>query len=160
LSPSINRASLAWAGCFFGILLLSVLLFVFLADNKHQVVLFCPNDANHRLTGETRIVPRSATMEDNIETVVNSMILGPQALRHDRDVPRSTEIRSLLLRGSDVYLDFSPDILFPEQETSLGFSESLDAIRKTIKFNFPEVDRIIVTVNGEEPKSEIPANTR
>ncbi len=154
-----NKKSTIFASALLFFFLLSLALFLFLADTKQQIVLFFPNDTNHQLTGEMRVVPKKSTVEGNMAELVNGLILGPEALRHDRALAKSTQIRSLMVRGSEVYLDFSPGILFPEGNTSTGFSESLDAVRKSIRFNFPEIKKIVITVNGELPKSEIIANT-
>jgi len=154
-----NKRSTIFGSALLFVFLLSLALYLILADSKQEVVLFFPNDTNHQLTGEMRVVPRKATIEENLTELVNGLILGPETLRHDRALAKSTAIRSLLVRGSLVYLDFSPGILFPEGTTSTGFIESLDAVRKSIRFNFPEIKKIIITVNGELPKSEIIANT-
>lgn len=154
-----NRKSTVFAGMMVFIFLFSLAFFLIFADNKQEVVLFFPNDSNHQLTGEMRVVPKKSTVEGNLREVVNGLILGPEKLRHNRALAKSTMIRSLLVRGGLLYLDFSPGILFPEGDTSTGFSESLDAIRRSIRFNFPGIKKIIITVNGELPKSEIIANT-
>jgi len=158
LTLKLNRTSVMWGGLFLFFFALSLALFLLFADNHQEVVLFFPNDSNHRLTGESRVIPRHGTIEENLTTLVDGLILGPEKLQHDRALPRATQIRSLMLRKGVLYIDFSPDILFPEQETSLGFIESLTAVKKTITFNYPEIDRILITVDGQEPKSEIHAN--
>jgi len=154
-----SRKSTVFGSAFLFVLALSLVLFLSVADNKQELVLFFPNDSNHQLTGEMRVVPKKGNIEGNIRELVNGLILGPEKLRHDRALAKDTSIRSLMVRGNHLYLDFSPDILFPEGDTSTGFSESLDAVRKSVKFNFPDIKKITITVNGELPKSEINANT-
>ncbi len=154
----LKRSTFLWGGLFLFFLLFSLAYFLLRADKQTEVVLFFPNYGTHHLTGESRAVPLHATLENNIVSLVNELILGPEELRHDRAVPRATTIRSLLLRNGVVYLDLSYEVLFPDPQTTLGFSETLNAIRKTITFNYPEVHKIVITVDGHEPKSEIPAN--
>ena len=153
-----NRTSTVYGGVFVFIFLVSLVLFLFFADNQQEIVLFFPNDSNHRLTGEMRVIPRKPSVEGNVTELVNDLILGPEKLSHDRALAKSTTIRSLMVRGNELYLDFSPDILFPEGDTSTGFTESLDAVRKSVRFNFPEIKQVVITVNGELPKSGIIAN--
>lgn len=154
-----NRKSTISGIAFLVVLAVSILLFLSFADNQQEIVLFFPNDSNHKLTGESRFVPRKGSIQANVRELVDGLILGPEKLRHVRALARSTTIRSLMLRAGTLYLDFSPQILFPEGDTSTGFIESLDAVRKSIKFNFPEIKKIVITVNGSLPKSEIIANT-
>lgn len=154
-----NRKSTIFGGAFLFVLLLSLAVFFLFSDNQEQFVLFFPNNSNHKLTGEARFVPREHTLEANVTELVDGLILGPEQLRHDRALAKQTRIRSLMVRGDQVYLDFSPDILFPQGDTTAGFSESLAAVRKTIHFNFPQIKKIIITVDGQLPKSELIANS-
>ena len=156
---SWNRKSTVFGSAFLFFLLLSLVLYFVFANRSQEVVLFFPNDTNHQLSGEMRAVPKKGSVEANLREVVNGLILGPETHRHDRAIAKSTAIRSLIVRGGLLYLDFSPAILFPEGDPSAGFSESMDAVRKSIRFNFPEIKKIIITVNGQLPKSEIIANT-
>ena len=153
-----NRTAFVWGSVFLFVLLLSLLLFLFVDNRQSQIVLFFPNYANHRLTGEERFVPRHSTESQGIETVVNELILGPEQLRHDRALARETTVRSLLVKGNTAYVDLSAGILFPTEAVALSFEESLQAIKRSIRFDFPSIKQVIITVEGQEPQSEVSAN--
>lgn len=153
-----NRPAAIWGGAFALAFLLSLALFLALADGRFKVVLFFPVNISHKLSGEQRIVPRARNLDDNIETVVNGLILGPAELKFDRVVPAATKIRALMVKGSTAYLDFTPAILFPSEDVALPFEEALAAMRKSILFNFHTIRRVVFTVDGREPSSEFSAN--
>ena len=155
---SRNRAAAIWSGALAVVFLLSLILYLVLDTSKFGVVIYFPNDSDHRLTGEQRFVPRSRSIEENMTTVVNNVILGPEQLMHDRALAKETSIRALMVKGSTAFVDLSPDLLFPTEDVALTFDESIRALQKTILFNFPGIKRVVVTVNGEEPSSEVSAN--
>ena len=153
-----NRAAFVWGSALVFVLLLSLVLFLFVDNQQSQIVLFFPNYANHRLTGESRFVPRPPGLNRGVETVVNELILGPEQLRHDRALARETSVRALLVKGDTAYVDLSAGILFPAESVSLSFEESLQAIKRSIRFNFPSIKHVVITVEGQEPQSEVSAN--
>lgn len=153
-----NRAASIWGAGFVVIFLLSLLLFFALDDNQFEVVLFFPTYTNHRLTGEERFVPRHSTLARNVETVVEGMILGPELIRHNRVISPDTRVRAVFVHGGTAIVDLSPAVLFPGPEVSSSFDESVQAIKHTVQFNFPAIRRVVVTVAGQEPSSEVSAH--
>ncbi len=147
-----------WGGALLAVLLLSLVVFLFVGSRQTEVVLFFPNYANHRLSGEERFVPRHAALSQGIETAVNELILGPEQLRHDRALARETRVRALFAKGHTAFIDLSAGILFPAESVSVSFEESLQAIRRTVLFNFPSIKHVVITIEGEEPQSEVSAN--
>ena len=72
-------------------------------------------------------------------------------IEFSRLMPMQTELRTVLLRDSTLYLDFSEDILFYTEEVPLNFDEMTAALKESIMYNYYYVKKIIVTIQGEQP---------
>ena len=85
---------------------------------------------------------------------MQEMILGPIELKLGRALPKTTKIRSILVRDKKLFLNFSDDIIFSESSLALSFQEMIQAVKKTVTFNFPWIEDIVVFVEGQQPKIE------
>ncbi len=156
VSPS-RRVS----GIIRGLLGLMAILFIlslglYLTDRgtpRRRVLFFNSREDVAEFSGEIRFLPRQASRQEAVELLVREICLGPQDISHRRIVPAQTRIRSLLLQGQTVYIDFNPRILFRGNDISLSYEEMFSAVRKNIEFNFRFVDKIVITVDGQLPFS-------
>ena len=41
--------------------------------------------------------------------------------------------------------------MFPSAHSGLNFEDSIRILKKTIKFNFPKIENIVVTIDGSIP---------
>ncbi len=132
-----------------GFLFISSLSVYFFADNNLvRRVLFFPG--RESISGEVRRVPRQKTLEDDIELFVNELILGPYNIDHLRVIPEKTKLYNLLLRNRSVlYIDFSADLIVSENEVSLIQTDMLELIRKNLNYNFPILEEITLSVDGQ-----------
>ncbi len=142
------------------LILISIMIFLlifsmtiyFVADNNLvRRVLFFPDRNN--FSGEMRRVPRQESPEENIELFINELILGPYSIDHLRVIPENTRLYSILLRNrSSLYIDFSADLIVSEHELSIIHSDMLELIRKNLKYNFPILEEITLSVDGQTLK--------
>ncbi|MFW5710394.1 MAG: GerMN domain-containing protein [bacterium] len=133
-------------------LAVSVLLFFLHGTDMQRQVLFFPEYRSSVCSGEARRLPTKPTMEKEIEQLVKEILLGPFDVNYVAVLPQETSIRTIMLRNKQLYIDFSVDVVFQESESRLSFEEALNCVRKSLVFNYPQIDRIVFTVNGEQPK--------
>ena len=148
---SQNKSILVSAGAFVLVFLIALVFFLVEGRTRINGLIFFPEPARRGISGEPRRVYRQKTMEDNVQLLVREMLLGPMDIRHTNIFPQNTRLKSVLVRGSAVYIDFSPEILFLDAHTYLSFDELLAAIRQTVLFNFRKLTDVIITINGQEP---------
>jgi len=130
------------------LLILSLSVYFFADNNLVRRVLFFPDRNNN--SGEMRRLPRQKSLEDDIELFVNEMILGPYKIDHLRIIPEKTRLQNLFLRDkSSLYIDFSADFIVTENELSIITSEMIELISKNLRYNFPILEEITLSVDGQ-----------
>jgi len=87
------------------------------------------------------------------QDMIDELLLGPETLHLDKIAPRGTKLKSLILRRGILYADFSDTIFLGEKVSELSFDEILQTMRKTILFNFKGIKSIIITIEGQIPRS-------
>ncbi len=126
----------------------------FIIDNVHISRTFFFPDRRGGMTGETRRLPDRKSGEERIEQLVEELILGPFDIDHNRLIPKDTRLISIMLRNKDtVYLDFSADFVISAGSVSLSYPEIISGIERNIRYNFPYVKSIIISVEGEQLKA-------
>lgn len=105
------------------------------------------------LSGERRLVPRTTDRIRAMELVVEEIILGPTMITHGRAIPRNTRIQSFVVDDSTIYVDLSPEIFFDTAEVRVDVRKGVDAIERTLRYNFRSLEQIRVTINGQVPFS-------
>ena len=135
--------------------LAALLLFL---DGERPVarVLFFGSPEGNALVGETRYLPRRAERSEQLRLLVDELILGPRAREHRAALPRSTEVRGLMLGGGTLYLDLSAAALLDDLGDGLQGAERLQALASTVRFNHPWLQRVHLFVDGQVPSYEPP----
>jgi hypothetical protein len=139
-----------------GILLLAALLIalaIYLIWPPPRIArtLFFPGNTTSKLTGEQRLVPRTRSRDRALELIVEEVILGPTMIAHGRAVPRETRIQSFVVAGDVVYVDLSPEILFDSDEVRVDTRDGIEAIVRSLRYNFRSIENVQVTINGQVP---------
>ncbi|MFO7849930.1 MAG: hypothetical protein R6V67_08220 [Spirochaetia bacterium] len=135
-------------------LVLSLTLFFLSYDGMVERVIFFPKYREQTLEGEPRRLPKKGELEKDIQLLIQETVLGPFNIHYDRVLPLDTELESILLREERLYLDFSLDPVVQQEESVLSLSEKIEAVKRTVRFNFPSVELITVTFRGQTPKME------
>ncbi len=139
-------------------LLISLLTLLLFPQEQSRRVLFFPNGVTGELGGEEHLLPRRSDRQAAIEVFLEELILGPNTLGAVRILPGRTAIDLLILRDKELYIDFSPEILDLEEETSISFDDAVDMTEYNLEYNFPFLRSITVTVAGQlpgEPRFEL-----
>ena len=130
------------------LLLISITLYFFVDNNLVRRVLFFPGRDNY--SAEMRRVPRQNSLENDIELFLNELILGPYNIDHLRAIPENTKLQNVLLRNNSLlYIDFSADLVVSETKQNIVQSDIIELIRKNLNYNFPKLEKIILSVDGQ-----------
>jgi len=152
LSSGLERLlapRILWPGLFFLFLLLSLAGWLLRPVPTRAAVLFFPRASDLRLQGEPRrVLPGGQGLEDAARVLVEELLLGPGDSRLTGALPRGTRVTETLYRRGRLYVDLSEDAVFA-QTPSLNLG--LLAVRRTLRYNFPTLGPIILTVGGREP---------
>ena len=151
---SSNKRVFFWSAVFLVLLACSLLFYLLRPFREDQRILFFPAETTNQLVGEMRKIFHLKDVEESVRKLVQEMILGPIELKLGRALPKTTKIRSILVRDKKLFLKFSDDIIFSESSLELSFQEMIQAVKKTVTFNFPWIEDIVVFVEGQQPKIE------
>lgn len=136
------------------LVILSMTIYFVVGNNLVRRVLFFPG--RNTSSGEMRHVPKQEYVEENIELFINELILGPYSIDHLRLIPEKTKLQGLLLRNkSFLFIDFSADLIVSEQELSINTAKILELIKKNLMYNFPILEEISLSVDGQTLQMDI-----
>jgi hypothetical protein len=137
---------------FLGTLALSLLLFLFLGNARVSRILYFPTQGGRRLVAEQRYVPRQRGMEKDVAELAEGVLLGPT--RHDavRLFPRGGRVVSAMVSGRTLYLDLSPQVLLEDPEVPLKGAEALNALTRSVRYNFPSLKDVVFFIDGQQPR--------
>lgn len=83
--------------------------------------------------------------------LVQDMILGPMRIQHGRLLPRTTDVRSLILQDGTVYIDLSAHVMEDDPAVRIPLDEALQAFSDTLMYNFRSLEDVVVTIDGQTP---------
>ena len=146
-----GRAAIA-GGVFAGALLLSLGFFFLLGNGNVVRVLFFPSDTGTRLVAEQRFVPRSRGLDAQVGALVDDVLLGPMSPDAVRLFPRGVTVNAVLVQGRTLFLDLSQRLLAEDPEVPLHGRAALDALERSIRFNFPRLHDIVIYIDGQPPR--------
>ena len=146
-----ERPFLLWAALFVASFLIALVFYFLFPPTQTERYLFFPENITGKLKGESRLVPRQNTLEKRIREVVTEELLGPEQLRDKRLIPVDTTLRSLIVRGDRVYIDFSTEMVTEADQVQETPNRAIEILTHTIQFNFPGIKQVTVTINGELP---------
>ena len=82
--------------------------------------------------------------------LVEDLILGPMEPHHVRLVNPKTRLQSITIHRGVAYLSFTLD-LFEDNEEAILVPVQLQTITNTVIFNFPQVHKLFVLIEGQIP---------
>jgi spore germination protein GerM len=114
------------------------------------VTLFFQLPDGESLQGETRRIFLTETVTDQARQTVKELIEGP---RTDlvATFPQGAEVREVFLtQDGTAYVDFSQSLVDLHPGGSSGEIDTVFSLVDTLTFNFPEIKRVKILVEGEE----------
>lgn len=146
-----NRTLLWLSGLFIALFLLSFIWFLLADPGIRRKTLFFPAYGSETVRGEERYLPLRKSDEQNMDLYVRELLLGPVLVEHDPLFPAETDLRSIIYRNGVLYIDLSIEAVTGETVSRLGFYETLETLKRGLRFNFPQVDDIVVAIEGDLP---------
>jgi len=146
-----ERPYVLWAIFLAASLLISLSLYFAFRPDQVERVLFFPENITGALKGEARLLPRQHTVEERVRSVVAELLLGPELVRDLPDAPVDTVARLVIVRNNNVYIDFSPKMAIGGIQMQEPVDRTLKIIERTIRFNFPFIRNITITIGGQLP---------
>ncbi len=148
MNLKVEKMPLILISVFTALFVLSVSIYFFNDNTLVRRVLFFPGSISY--SGEARRIPRQESVEDEVELLIRELILGPYQIDHLRAVPENTKLQNLLIRNrSLLYVDFSADLVVFDDGFSIVPSKMTALIRRNILYNFPFIEEITLTVDGQ-----------
>jgi hypothetical protein len=98
---------------------------------------------------EDRMLHKASSLELNIKSYLEELILGPVSVDFTPLVTKGTKLNSFMYRNNTVYADFSSDAVLPVQGGQPLY-ESLLTLNRCIRRNFRSVSGVKLFVNGNE----------
>lgn len=135
-----------------GVLVVSLLLFFLFGNAKVSRVLYFPGLSGQRLVGEERLIPRQGTLVAEITQTAEEVLLGPARNDALRLFPRGGRVIAAFVEGRTIIMDLSPLVLLADPEVPLRGSAALDALRKSLLFNFPHLREVDFFIDGQPPR--------
>ena len=151
MNPFDKKQTILGAVLLVSALLFSLLSLLLFPQEYTRRVLFFPNGVTGEPAGEEHLLPRRGEREAAIELFVEELVLGPNTLGSVGILPERSSIELLMLRDGKLYLDFSPEILDTEEELRISFDDVLDMTEYNIRYNFPFLGSVEITVTGQLP---------
>jgi hypothetical protein len=157
---SAVRQAVSWVGAnpalaagalLAAVLVVSLAMYLVTGTERVRRVIFFPDPESHKLVGEEHFVPRVRGSEENMRMVVKELLLGPASYELARLVPRSVRVRSVSLRESVLYVDFSTDLVLDIGTVPLGLAEIVQGVANNVFFNFPRLRGVYVFIHGQIP---------
>lgn len=134
-----------------GIVLISVLLFFVMGNRRERVFYRFPVNSFNGYEAEMHYLPSKKNPEQAINGFVSEFLLGPVALELAPAFPEGTRLRSLMLRGGVLYIDFSREIIDLTGSFPLSLAETLALTEKNIRANYIGINKIVFTIEGCVP---------
>ncbi len=145
----IPFAPAALAAVFF----LTVLTLFNFEKGRTQYVLFFPLDSMKGKNAEIRNIYRASDGSHRMDLFVRELLLGPEVLQMNPFIPPGTKLKASIIKGDTLYLDFNKDFIKDIPGTPVNYEEKNNYIRENIRFNFPQIKEIVITVEGQIPGS-------
>ncbi len=117
---------------------------------KRNVTLYFANPEATAVVPETRTisVPNNLSTAGYIKTIVNELIKGPRNNELRRTIPAQAEVRSVEVKGTTAYVDFSSEMHSKHSGGAAGESMTINSIVNTLT-ELDNIDQVQITVEGK-----------
>ena len=116
------------------------------------ISLYFKDKKTGELMPEARIIDAKKLLDNPYITIIELLIQGPQNDRLEKIIPGGTKIKSAILKGNVLYLDFSKEFIENNKE---GIEEESKIIYSLVNSltELNEVSYVKILIDGEENKS-------
>lgn len=115
------------------------------SDLRNTIVtLYFKSKDSNTLVQEGRLIDVKLLLEKPYETLLQMLILGPEASSYERLIPEGTTINKTELKGDILEIDLSKEF---SANTGDMLNLTIESIKKTIT-SLNEVNDVIILING------------
>lgn len=117
-----------------------------------SITLFFAGADAQGMVGETRTIATRSHREEEIETVVAELVLGPRSENATSVFPKNAQLRRAFYddRERILYLDFNGALVADLNAGSATELALLGSLMRTIAIGFPEIESVQILVDGLE----------
>ena len=135
-------------------LLLSAAAAALWGGRTYQAVFYYPVDNSTAVDAERRPVVRKSERHEDIRTFLEEWHSGPVTLAYGRPLVGRRPFRNVLVDGRTLYVDIRHEA-FEEPDTGQFRDPSAteELIRLNVMRNFPRIEEVRLTVDGQVPGS-------
>jgi len=131
-------------------LLISIVTYAFIHPDTDGRIFFFPDNSGSRIGAERRGIPRRHDTAEAISVFLDELILGPETLALSYTLPRNTVVRHVAVIGKTAYIDLDRVLLDTDDKLPISFDQVLENIRYNIIFNFPGIEELVFTIEGQQ----------
>lgn len=136
----------------FVLLVLSTVVWVVVLPEPYERrILVFPDAVAGSAHVEFRLVPMRPKLEQRVVVLIEELLLGPVQVGAVPFLPEGTIIQSVILGDENVYIDLSAHVLFGAETDTMAFDDSILFLEQNIRLNFPQLGKVLVTVDGNVP---------
>ena len=132
-------------------LLIAIVLYALHPTKQVRRTFFFPRTISGEIVSLSRYIPSGANRQASIENYLRELALGPHVFGFSSLLPANSELQSLIYRDKAVYIDFSRETAFPAE--GMAFESLISLVDESIRFNFPFIDEVYITIDGTTPNS-------
>jgi len=120
------------------------------SEVKRNVTLYFANQEATKVVPETRTisVPSNVSVTGFIKTIVNELIKGPRNSELRRTIPAEAAVRSVTVKGTTAYIDFTSEMHSKHTGGAAGESMTIYSIVNTLT-ELNNIDQVQITVEGK-----------
>jgi spore germination protein GerM len=116
-----------------------------------SVTLYFGDRDGRALVSERREIAAAASLESDIEHVVEALVGGPEIEGAVRTLPEATRLRRAFFDSdaATAFLDFEPMLVTRHPGGSAAEYATVAALVRTLGANFPQIARVQILVDGQ-----------
>ena len=114
---------------------------------KTIITLYFKEKDGNALVQEGRLIDAKLLLENPYETLIQMLILGPEASSYQKLIPEGTMLNKTELKGDVLEIDFTKDFLNTNSKEEQDLI--IESIKKTVTA-LNEVNNVVILVEGEK----------
>ncbi len=133
-----------------GSLLLSIVFYLLMPTKLEANVLFFPGATNQGIESELHFLPRNPVVPERAKLLASAMLGGPLSFKFKRLAPPGSQVVATYFVDGILWVNLSSEFQLGDGECPLSPHERLTVLRKAIKFNIHEAEKVVFLIQGKE----------
>ena len=134
------------------LLVLSVILTLFYFSPQKQKALLFFYNKNNNICTEIRFIVKNSDKNKQLSYFIDELIAGADNILLYPFLSKYLQINSISYNNSRLYIDGNEIFVTDKLERNYSLKEKIYLLKKNIKFNYPYIHNIFITIGGKEPR--------